>query len=210
MENVTFDDPIHLLSTTDRDTPLSPATYQHRHLIATAAGDTFEYRGSNATDRVQSIQSEIVFWGIVDGILVVTIIGGNILTMLAVRYSRRLRSVISNMFVLSLAISDIVVGFTLPYHLAFYMGSNLGQFKYWCMLRFFLIILACSVSIWNLTAIAVDRYIAIMYPLHYTRYTNCLSDRNVERDREFKIRQPPALFSRYYYYYLRVFLWWRN
>lgn len=116
-----------------------------------------------------SIDPNLAFWAVIDGVLLVFIVGGNILTILAVRFSRRLRTIISNLFVLSLAISDMVVGFTLPYHLAFYMGSNLGNDRGWCLLRFFLIILACCVSIWNLIAIAVDRYIAIVYPLHYSR-----------------------------------------
>lgn len=117
----------------------------------------------------QHIDPNLAFWAVIDGVLLVFIVGGNILTILAVRFSRRLRTVISNLFILSLAISDMVVGFTLPYHLAFYMGSNLGNDRGWCLLRFFLIILACCVSIWNLIAIAVDRYIAIVYPLHYSR-----------------------------------------
>lgn len=117
----------------------------------------------------QRIDPNLAFWAVIDGVLLVFIVGGNILTILAVRFSRRLRTVISNLFILSLAISDMVVGFTLPYHLAFYMGSNLGNDRGWCLLRFFLIILACCVSIWNLIAIAVDRYIAIVYPLHYSR-----------------------------------------
>ncbi|GAB0095898.1 muscarinic acetylcholine Receptor, C-type [Sergentomyia squamirostris] len=124
---------------------------------------------SEFRDRVTKIKSDLVFWSIVDGALVITILGGNTLTILAIRFSRRLRSAISNLFVLSLAISDIVVGFTLPYHLAFYVGSSLGKVEIWCLLRFFLIILACCTSIWNLIAIAVDRYIAIIYPLHYGR-----------------------------------------
>lgn len=120
-------------------------------------------------DRIFGLESDVVVWAIIDGFLVVTILGGNTLTILALHYSRRLRSVISNMFVLSLALSDMVVGLTLPFHLAFYMTRELGQIEHWCLLRFFLFILACCVSIWNLTVIAIDRYLAIMYPLHYTR-----------------------------------------
>ncbi|XP_055596314.1 histamine H2 receptor [Uranotaenia lowii] len=120
-------------------------------------------------DRVSAINEDLLIWAIIDGILVACILSGNILTILAVRYHRRLRSLISNLFVLSLALSDIFVGLTLPYHLAFYMGNELGRYKHFCLLRFFILIVACSVSIWNLIAIAVDRYIAICYPLHYTR-----------------------------------------
>lgn len=119
--------------------------------------------------RYSVIKEEFLIWAILDGILLVAILSGNILTILAVRYSRRLRGVISNQFVLSLAISDILVGLTLPYHLAFYLNTQLGESKPFCLLRFFLVIMACCVSIWNLIAIALDRYIAICYPLHYSR-----------------------------------------
>ncbi|XP_062540117.1 histamine H2 receptor-like [Armigeres subalbatus] len=120
-------------------------------------------------DRVTAISEDLFIWAIIDGVLMICILSGNILTILAVRYHRRLRLLISNLFVLSLAMSDIFVGLTLPYHLAFYMGNELGRHKHFCLLRFFILIIACSVSIWNLIAIAVDRYIAICYPLHYAR-----------------------------------------
>ncbi|XP_058811587.1 histamine H2 receptor [Topomyia yanbarensis] len=120
-------------------------------------------------DRVTVINGDLFIWAIIDGVLMICILSGNILTILAVRYHRRLRQLLSNLFVLSLALSDIFVGLTLPYHLAFYMGNELGHHKHFCLLRFFVLIIACGVSIWNLIAIAVDRYIAICYPLHYAR-----------------------------------------
>uniref|UniRef100_A0A182N0J0 G-protein coupled receptors family 1 profile domain-containing protein n=1 Tax=Anopheles dirus TaxID=7168 RepID=A0A182N0J0_9DIPT len=130
--------------------------------------DTTGGVGVPFADRVNEIHKDLVIWIVIDGVLMVCIFGGNILTIIAVWYYRRLQWLISNLFVLSLAVSDIFVGLTLPYHLAFYMGVDLGRQKHLCLLRFFVLIIACSVSIWNLIAIAVDRYIAICYPLHYT------------------------------------------
>lgn len=127
-------------------------------------------RGAPGTARYAEISDYMLVWGIVDIALVLWICGGNAFTILAIAWSRRLRTVTSNWFVLALALSDLLVGITLPYHLAFYMGSGLGDRHGWCLLRFFLIIFACCVSIWNLIAIAADRYVAIVYPLHYVRY----------------------------------------
>ena len=124
----------------------------------------------STTDRHHLIEENVILWSIIDGILLVLILPANILTILAICLSRRIRCFTSNLFILSLAISDMLVGITLPYQLAFYMGSELGKSHSWCLIRFFLIIIACAVSIWNLIAIAVDRYVAIVYPFHYYRY----------------------------------------
>ncbi|KAJ6638204.1 D(1)-like dopamine receptor [Pseudolycoriella hygida] len=123
-----------------------------------------------SADRVSHITSDVISWAIVDGIIVIVIFFGNVLTILAITFSKKLQSYTSNMFVLSLAVSDLVVGLTLPYHLAFYMGAGVGSKASTCLMRFFLIIMACTVSIWNLISIAIDRYVAIVYPLHYVRY----------------------------------------
>lgn len=110
-----------------------------------------------------------ILWAFTNVILFVCILGGNALTIIAVRTCRRLRCLISNMFICSLAVSDFIVGLSLPYHLAFYLGSDWGRVHGLCLVRFFLIIFACCVSILTLISISIDRYIAIVYPLHYRR-----------------------------------------
>lgn len=116
------------------------------------------------------IRENIVWWIIIDGFIFISIVCGNCLTIAAVQLSRRLRSVVSNLFILSLAISDLLVGLTIPYHLIFYIDESLSQSHLVCIMKFFFNIIACCVSIWNLIAIAIDRYIAIVYPLHYSRW----------------------------------------
>ncbi|XP_002067385.2 octopamine receptor Oamb [Drosophila willistoni] len=123
------------------------------------------------TITIQSTLSPgLLLWLIINAILFVIVLGGNILTIVAVRTCRNLRSVISNLFILSLAVSDFMVGLALPYHLAFYLGSDLGRIRGFCLMRFFLFICACCVSMMTLISIAVDRYIAVVYALHYRRY----------------------------------------
>lgn len=116
------------------------------------------------------IQTTHIIWTLIDGGLMFIILSGNILTICAVKLSRKLSRSVANQFILNLALSDLYVGLTLPYHLTFYISDSLGQFKFTCLLRFVLISMACSASIINLLAIAVDRYTAIVYPLHYNRY----------------------------------------
>lgn len=135
-----------------------------------SGSDMSELRLSSAAARYEEIREHVVVWTIIDGTLLILILCGNCLTIAAVQFSRRLRSVVSNLFVLSLAVSDLLVGLTLPYHLAFYLDAKLGDSHWICIFKFFTNIFACSVSIWNLMAIAVDRYLAIVYPLHYSRW----------------------------------------
>ena len=131
--------------------------------------DFHEAFGNDNTDLL-SLSDYHIYWAILDGVSFFLIVGGNILTILAVRLSRSLRKVTSNLFVLNLAISDLMVGLALPYHLAFYLDKRLGEQELTCVMRFVMISLACSSSIYNLIAIAVDRYIAVVHPLKYERH----------------------------------------
>ncbi|CAH1179478.1 unnamed protein product [Phaedon cochleariae] len=95
---------------------------------------------------------------------------GNVLTVSAILLSKKLSSVVANYFVFSLAVSDLMVGCSIPYHMLFYLLDDFGRSRMKCLLRFVFTSFACSSSICNLLFIAMDRYIAIVYPLHYTRY----------------------------------------
>lgn len=114
--------------------------------------------------------NEIVIWGVIDFVLMLVIIAGNILTISALKLSRKLSAMLSNQFLFSLALSDIMVGLSLPYHYSFYLIIAMNYDKTWCILRFAFISLACSSSICNLLGTATDRYIAIVHPLQYSRY----------------------------------------
>ncbi|XP_025074394.1 histamine H2 receptor isoform X1 [Pogonomyrmex barbatus] len=115
-------------------------------------------------------ESNHVFWILMDCFLFIAIVLGNVLTILAIAWARRLRNIISNYFILNLAVSDLLVGVTLPYHLAFYVDKTLHHNKPICISRFVMISLACGGSIYNLIVIAIDRYVAIVHPLSYNRY----------------------------------------
>jgi len=126
------------------------------------------YLYGNVTSTDNGLNSYIL-WTILDCALLVIILCGNTLTISTILRSKRLSKVMSNQFVLSLASSDLFIGFTLPYHMAFYLSDAIGKDKETCILRFVLIALGCSASLCNLIIIAIDRYIAIVYPLHYCR-----------------------------------------
>ncbi|KAL0113115.1 hypothetical protein PUN28_012374 [Cardiocondyla obscurior] len=115
-------------------------------------------------------QNNHVVWILMDSILFVAIVLGNVLTILAIAWARRLRNVVSNYFILNLAVSDLMVGVTLPYHLAFYVNATLHHNKSVCISRFVMFCFACGGSIYNLIVIAIDRYIAIVHPLSYNTY----------------------------------------
>ncbi|XP_023246622.1 trace amine-associated receptor 6-like [Copidosoma floridanum] len=103
-------------------------------------------------------------------LLVVTIIFGNGLTIIAGRLSHKLLSVTSNQLILSLAISDFFVGFALFYDLIFLIEQSLNYYKFLCLLRYVIVCGACMTSFFNILAVAINRYVAIAYPLKYPKY----------------------------------------
>ncbi|XP_068083241.1 RYamide receptor [Anabrus simplex] len=102
-----------------------------------------------------------VFYGTISVLAVV----GNSLVMWIVATSRRMQNV-TNCFIANLALADIVIGlFSIPFQFqaALLQRWNLPYFM--CAFCPFVQVLSVNVSIFTLTAIAVDRHRAILNPL---------------------------------------------
>ncbi|XP_074083505.1 melatonin receptor type 1A [Macrotis lagotis] len=100
---------------------------------------------------------------------------GNILVILSVYRNKKLRNA-GNMFVVSLAIADLVVA-VYPYPLVltsiFHNGWNLGYLH--CQISGFLMGLSVIGSIFNITGIAINRY---CYICHSFKYDKLYSNKN--------------------------------
>ncbi|KAG7208497.1 hypothetical protein KM043_014721 [Ampulex compressa] len=107
----------------------------------------------------------IVLLSICYGSISVLAIVGNSLVMWIVATSRRMQSV-TNCFIANLALADIVIGlFAIPFQFqaALLQRWNLPHFM--CAFCPFVQVLCVNVSVFTLTAIAVDRHRAILKPL---------------------------------------------
>lgn len=111
-----------------------------------------------------------VVWICVYSTIICAAVFGNILTILAITASRQLSSMVSNQFIFSLAVSDLLVGLTVPYHMCFFKINTLGDNKDTCLVRFVLISFGCASSILNLFFVAFDRYTAVVHPLKYNKH----------------------------------------
>ncbi|XP_076371977.1 putative G-protein coupled receptor No9 [Tachypleus tridentatus] len=97
----------------------------------------------------------------------VTIVGGNLLVILSVFTSAKLRTV-TNFFIVSLAMSDLLVGLAvLPYSMTLEVLDVWVFGSTWCHIWLAVDVWLCTSSILNLCAISVDRYLAITRPVHY-------------------------------------------
>ncbi|XP_068694828.1 histamine H2 receptor-like [Montipora foliosa] len=100
-------------------------------------------------------------------IMIVTFLG-NFLVCLTVYLHRRLRSV-TNYFIVSLAVSDLLVSVTsLPFRIHQTLHNGVWCLGYHVCLTWIIVDIICSgASICNLAAISIDRYIAIVHPFRY-------------------------------------------
>jgi len=113
-------------------------------------------------------------------VLSVIILIGNSAIMIAYFYFRSLRKV-HNDFVISLTVANLLVGITAPYimlrrfHFLLSPPLNIEE----CLFRLILTSLVVSISAGNLCAATVDRFIAVMFPLRYSKIITRVRTRSV-------------------------------
>nr|6J21_A Chain A, Substance-P receptor,Endolysin [synthetic construct] len=122
---------------------------------------------TNTSEPNQFVQPawQIVLWAAAYTVIVVTSVVGNVVVMWIILAHKRMRTV-TNYFLVNLAFADAsmaafntVVNFTYAVHNEWYYGL------FYCKFHNFFPIAAVFASIWSMTAVAFDRYMAIIHPL---------------------------------------------
>ncbi|XP_067932554.1 histamine H2 receptor-like [Watersipora subatra] len=98
---------------------------------------------------------------------------GNLLTFFAFIKHRKLRKNLSNLYIMSLTLADLLVGVLLiPFEtvLHFQQISQTVSLdnKTFCMIHRFVVIFVVGSSLAAMLMISLDRYIAVIYPFFYT------------------------------------------
>lgn len=92
---------------------------------------------------------------------------GNALVITVFHRERRLRKR-TNYYIVSLAMADFLVGLLgIPF--AILASIGLPTNLYGCLLTLSTLVVLCTISIFCLVAVSIDRYWAILYPLAYSR-----------------------------------------
>ncbi|XP_017562393.1 trace amine-associated receptor 13c-like [Pygocentrus nattereri] len=94
---------------------------------------------------------------------------GNLLIIISVCHFKQLHTP-TNMLVLSLAVSDFLVGlFVMPFHFMWLIESCWMFGHVFCVLFNFVSFQLTSVSVGNIALIALDRYVALSHPFLYSK-----------------------------------------
>ncbi|XP_063086877.1 histamine H2 receptor [Cavia porcellus] len=100
-------------------------------------------------------------------ILILVTVAGNVVVCLAVGLNRRLRS-LTNCFIVSLAVTDLLLGLlVLPFSAIYQLSCKWSFSKVFCNIYTSLDVMLCTASILNLFMISLDRYCAVTDPLRY-------------------------------------------
>lgn len=110
-----------------------------------------------------SIETSVVVICVLNAPLMLTTTAGNILVLTAIKKTPSIRSSSITMLC-SLAVSDLLVGFIVqPFFLAslltrVFLIERISKITAFCL---------CGVSLCTMTAISIDRFLALQYPMRY-------------------------------------------
>lgn len=115
----------------------------------------------------RSFRVRVIMYSVMTGAMVITIFG-NLVIMISISHFKQLHSP-TNFLILSMATTDFLLGFVImPYSMVrsvescWYFGDSFCKFH-----ASFDMMLSLT-SIFHLCSIAIDRFYAVCYPLHYT------------------------------------------
>ncbi|XP_037087581.1 tachykinin-like peptides receptor 86C [Pollicipes pollicipes] len=120
----------------------------------------------NTTDSLYEVSPAVItvlslFYGLISLLAVL----GNGLVLWILCTSRRMRTT-TNYFIGNLAVADIVIGmFSIPFQFQSALLQRWSLPDFMCPMTEFFTTLSVSVSVFTLTAIAIDRYRAIVHRL---------------------------------------------
>ncbi|XP_030761547.1 5-hydroxytryptamine receptor 4 [Sitophilus oryzae] len=127
------------------------------YTTTTPVNSTYDYQ----TSELNSL------YAICELVVAVLAVAGNALVIHVFRKERRLRRR-TNYYIVSLAAADFLVGLLgIPFALMSSVGlpNNLHA----CLFTVSLLVVLCTISIFCLVAVSVDRYWAILHPMGYSR-----------------------------------------
>ncbi|XP_078490302.1 uncharacterized protein LOC100183776 [Ciona intestinalis] len=118
------------------------------------------------------MEVDTIVYIILEVLLGVLSIFGNALVCYVVLHSRTLRKKVMYMFVTSLAVADICVGaIAIPFAILTKLGLPSSS-PFLCVSMLSFIMIPTQISIFNLMAISVERYLSIRHPrIHYNKLT---------------------------------------
>lgn len=125
-------------------------------------------RGAESTDS----RADRVLTGCVLALLIVWTLLGNLVVCVAVSRYRHLRTKVTNIFIVSLALSDLLVAVLVMPWKAVAEVAGFWPFGRFCKTWLAFDIMCSTASILNLCMISVDRYWAISSPFSYERTMN--------------------------------------
>ncbi|KAK3089497.1 hypothetical protein FSP39_004083 [Pinctada imbricata] len=120
------------------------------------------------TDRIKAVpyDSLMTYFLIIDYIIIVPIIVGNLLILISICRYQRLRTRM-HILIGNLAVSDLLLGaIFIPYDILFMTNLEFTSNMYICLTRTALLYTFLGASVLNLLAISFERYISIIHPLY--------------------------------------------